>query len=345
MEKILSFIVPSYNSQGFLDICIPSFVHEDILDELDIIIVNDGSRDGTAAVAEKYCRMYPGSVRLISQENKGHGGALNTGCAAAMGKYLKAVDADDWVLTKNLPAFVAQLRQCSADVVLTHYRMHDISTGEITNWKSYPPAFGRSYSFREIMECPENFGRVLTFHGITYRTDFYRQKGITLSEHVFYEDYEFASIPCCKAGSVMPLDLFVYEYRVGDVQQSVSDENQLRRLGHTETVLDRLIREYQVLDLPEQDPGREYVCVKIRELLMNYCITTLLVEKDKRKGRQAAEKMMDRFRRELPRVYDMSLGRYRVFRGMNLLHLSKNSWETIKNSGLYRRVRQKRSHS
>ena len=107
MEKILSFIIPSYNSQGFLDKCIPSFANAEVLDELDIIIVNDGSQDDTAAVAEKYCQMYPGSVRLISQENKGHGGALNTGCAAAVGKYLKVIDADDWVLTENLPAFVA----------------------------------------------------------------------------------------------------------------------------------------------------------------------------------------------------------------------------------------------
>ena len=107
MEKILSFIIPSYNSQGFLDTCIPSFANGEVLDELDIIIVNDGSQDDTAAVAEKYCQMYPGSVRLISQENKGHGGALNTGCAAAVGRYLKVIDADDWVLTENLPAFVA----------------------------------------------------------------------------------------------------------------------------------------------------------------------------------------------------------------------------------------------
>lgn len=339
MEKVLSFIIPSYNSQGFLDTCIPSFAHQDVLDELDIIIVNDGSQDDTAAVAEKYCRLYPGSVRLISQENKGHGGALNTGCAAAVGRYLKVIDADDWVLSENLPEFVAFLRNCVSEVVLTHYHMCNISTGEITSWKSFPGAFGRSYTFREIMERWKDFDRVLTFHGITYRTDFYREKSITLSEHVFYEDHEFATIPCCYAKDIVPLDLFVYEYRVGDVQQSVSDENQLRRIGHTQAVLERLIREYGALDLPAEDAGREYYCMKVQGLLLSYYITALLVEKDKKKGRALADSMMERFRREMPRVWELSRKQYRVFRTMNLLHLSKNAWEAIKGSRLYNALR------
>ena len=55
MNKILSFIIPSYNAQQFLDKCIPSFVNEEVFDELDVIIVNDGSKDNTAEVAQKYC--------------------------------------------------------------------------------------------------------------------------------------------------------------------------------------------------------------------------------------------------------------------------------------------------
>lgn len=339
MEKILSFIIPSYNSQGFLDKCIPSFASEEVLDELDIIIVNDGSQDDTAAVAEKYCRMYPGSVRLISQENKGHGGALNTGCAAAVGKYLKAIDADDWVIREDLPAFVEALRSCTADVVLTHYHMNDITTGQAAAWKSFPGEFGRNYSFREIMERWKDFDRVLTFHGITYRTDFYREKGILLSEHIFYEDNEFATIPCCYAETVLPLDLFVYEYRVGDVQQSVSDENQLKRIGHTQAVLERLVREYDRLELPEDAAGREFYCMKVRGLLLSYYITALLVEKDKKKGRQMAEAMMERFENEMPRVHALSKKQYRVFRAMNRLHLGKKAWEKIKSSKVYNALR------
>lgn len=237
--KTLSIIIPAYNSQAFLDKCIGSLLVPEILDRLEIIVVNDGSTDDTPAVAEKYCAAYPDSIRLISQENKGHGGALNTGCAAACGKYLKVIDADDWVETENLPQFLSLLANCDSDVVLTHHHTIDIGTGEIKNWRSYPKEFGKPYSFDQIMSDWKSFDRSLTFHGITYRTAFYHSHGIQLSEHVFYEDHEYATFPCCCAESVTLLDLFVYDYRIGDVTQSVSDTNQLKRLSHTETVLKR----------------------------------------------------------------------------------------------------------
>ena len=133
MEKILSIIIPSYNARKFLDKGIPTFLDPAVIDSLDVIIVNDGSTDDTAAIAEKYCRMFPNSIRLISQPNKGHGGALNTGCAAAVGKFLRVVDADDWVETQNLAPFVEFLRKCESDVVLTDY-----DTVDISNWESSP---------------------------------------------------------------------------------------------------------------------------------------------------------------------------------------------------------------
>ena len=104
--KVLTFVIPAYNSEKFLDKAISSMLVPEVLDKLEIIVVNDGSKDSTAAIAEKYCTQYPETVKLISQENKGHGGALNTGIAAAAGKYVKVIDADDWVVSENLPEFI-----------------------------------------------------------------------------------------------------------------------------------------------------------------------------------------------------------------------------------------------
>lgn len=337
--KVLSLIVPAYNSERFLDKGITSFLEESVIDKLDVIIVNDGSGDTTAEVAEKYCRMYPDSVRLISQENKGHGGALNTGCAAAVGKYLKVIDADDWVLTDNMPEFLRLLENCDSDVVLTHHHTVDFSNGEVKCWKNYPQQFGRSYTFEEIMPQWKNFDRSLTFHGITYRSAFYQESGIRLSEHVFYEDHEFATFPCCKAGSITPFDLFIYEYRIGDVQQSVSDSNQLKRIGHTETVLKRLVSEYHKLDLPENAAGRNYAVMKAHGLLLSYLTTVLLVEPDRKQGRKMAREMMDFFRSQLPEVYDRTGKHYLAFRMMNVCRISKKTFEAVLHSKLYNRLR------
>lgn len=341
MSKILSFIIPSYNAQQFLDKCIPSFVNEEIFDELDVIIVNDGSKDDTAEVAQKYCDMYPKSVRLISQENKGHGGALNTGCAAAVGKYLKVIDADDWVETQNLPEFVKLLKECSSDVVLTHHYTINISTGEVKKWMSYPKEFGKAYTFDEIMADWKSFDRSLTFHGITYNTKFYHENAIQLSEHVFYEDHEFATIPCCYAKSITPFDMFIYDYRIGDVQQSVSDENQLKRISHTEAVLKRFIKEYKTLKLDENSAGKTYYCMKAQGLLLSYITTVMLVEKNKKFGRELGDKMMARFRKHMPMTFEMADKQYMIFRLMNELHISKKTWEKILDSKIYRIIKKK----
>lgn len=335
--RILSFIIPSYNCSAFLPKCIESMLHPELLEQLEIIVVNDGSVDQTAAVAQEYVKQYPQTVRLINQENKGHGGALNTGCTAAEGKYLKVIDADDWVETDNLPAFLGFLSNCTSDVVLTHHYTRDISTGEVKHWKSYPEAFGIAYSLEQIMGQPQNFDRSLTFHGITYRTDFYQSLNIRLSEKVFYEDHEYATFACCKAASVIPLDLFIYHYRIGDVQQSVSDANQLKRLSHMETVLKRFLTEYKIL--PSTDGGRSFFEMKAQGVLLAYITTVMLVEPNRKAGRKLGRKMIEQFQKDLPGAYERSVKQYQIFRLMNLMGMNKVTWEKILHSKLYRKLR------
>lgn len=342
MEKILSVIIPSYNCQKFLDKGISSFLDPAILENLDIIIVNDGSTDDTALIAEGYCSRYPGSIRLISQKNKGHGGALNTGCAAAVGKYLRVVDADDWVETGNLAPFVEFLRSCSSDVVLTDYDTVDISNGEVRLRSMPPETAGRTFTLEELMADRVNNEQMLALHAVTYRTDFYRRYGIRLSEHVFYEDMEYTTLPCCFARTLTAAGILIYHYRVGDVEQSVSDVNQLKRIGHAETVLDRLIREYGRV-AEELDPGQQqFYRIKIRALLLRYLTTVLLLDPDRKKGRSTARDRMSRIRTEIPRVYEMSCRQYQLLLGLNLLHVSKETWDGFLRSEAYRKIRSRR---
>lgn len=338
--KILSFVIPAYNSGAFLDKCITSMLVPEILDKLEIIVVNDGSKDSTEAIAKSYCRKYPQTVRLISQENKGHGGALNTGLAAASGKYLKVVDADDWVETVNLPTFIGLLERCDSDIVLTHHRTIDISTGEIKNWRNYPSEFGKAYSFQQVVSCWKNFERSMTFHGITYRRDFYRDHAGALPEHVFYEDHEYATFPCCYGHSVMCFDLFLYDYRIGDVSQSVSSVNQLKRIGHLETVIKRMVAQYNALP---QGPGRQYAGIKIAGVLLSYFTTVLLVNPERRQGREQARGMMNYCKDNAASVHTLTEQKYLILYLMNILGFDKNAWDKMLNSKFYSKIRKKYS--
>lgn len=339
MNKILSIVIPSYNCEKFLDKCVSSMLCETVLDKLDIIIVNDGSTDSTEEVGLKYVCEYPQSVRLISQENRGHGGALNTGLENAIGKYVKVIDADDWVVTDNLPAFIEKLENLDADVVLTHHYTTDISNGEIKKWRSYPKEFEKPYNFKQIMSDWKSFDRSLTFHGITYNTQFYKQSSSPLTENVFYEDHEYATYPSCLARKIVPIDIFVYNYRIGDVTQSVSDANQLKRLGHTSAVIDALLEKYKSVTLPNHCKGREFAAMKIQGLLLSYVTTCLLVEKDRKNGRRLAKEKMGAVRSKLPMTYDLAKKQYRVFLIMNYLGISKKTWTKILTSKLYNKLR------
>ncbi len=342
MEKILSVIIPSYNSQQFLDKIIPSFLDPEVIAYLDLIIVNDGSTDDTAAVAQGYCDQYPGSVRLINQVNKGHGGALNTGCAAAVGKYLRVVDADDWVETRNLKPFLDFLKHCESDVVLSDYDTVDISTGEIKRRHMAEGTAGKIFTLEELMRDRVNNEQLLALHGITYRRDFYREHAIALSEHVFYEDMEYTTIPCCYARTLAASGILIYHYRIGDVQQSVSDVNQLKRISHMETVLERLIREYgRIADV--LDPGQKrFYCVKTRALLLRYLTTILLLEPDRKKGRDQARETLEKVRSGIPQAFEMAKRQYLVFLSLNVLHVSKKTWDGILQSDMYKKLRRKR---
>lgn len=337
--KILSLIIPAYNSEAFLETCVASIPMDSLGEKLEVIIVNDGSQDATGEIASEMVRKYPNCVRLLSQENRGHGGALNTGIAAATGKYLKVIDADDWVQTDCIPEFLRALERCDADVVLTHFRTVDITSGEEKFWRCYPPAFERQYTLEEIMGQWKNFDRCLTFHGITYRRDFYLRRGITLSEHVFYEDHEFATFPCCRAAAIVPLDLLIYNYRIGDQSQSVALSNQLRRLGDTETVLHRLVSEYQ-RELPElSSSGRRYARRKTQGQLLSYLTTTLLGNPDRKAGRRQAKAMMEFFRDELPETAKLAKNQYRILRMLHSLRIGRNAFDGVLRSRLYNRLR------
>ena len=220
-------------------------------------------------------------------------------------------------------------------MVLTHYRTVDIGTGEIKNWRSFPEVFGKAYTFGEIMSDWRSFDRSLTFHGITYRREFYQKHGQPLLEHVFYEDHQYATFPCCHAGSVTPFDLFFYDYRIGDVNQSVSNANQLKRIGHTEQVIRRMTEQY--LPLPETD-GKRYAAMKIQGLVLSYLTTALLVHPDRKEGRRLAATLMKDIKAAAPEVYALAKPKYSAFRVMNRVHMSKRGWEQILHSGLYNAI-------
>ena len=120
--KLLSITVPCYNSQDYMANCIESILPGG--DRVEIIIIDDGSRDNTGAIADAYAEKYPDIVKVVHQENGGHGEGINQGLLHATGKYFKTVDSDD-TLSSDFVRFLDELervdREGGVDLFLTNY--------------------------------------------------------------------------------------------------------------------------------------------------------------------------------------------------------------------------------
>ena len=100
--KTLTITIPAYNAENYISKCIESLLAEDIRNQLEIIIINDGSVDSTGKIAKAYELKYPGIVQVVNKENGGHGSGVNTGISKATGKYFMVLDSDDWFSTAEL---------------------------------------------------------------------------------------------------------------------------------------------------------------------------------------------------------------------------------------------------
>ena len=124
MEKLLTVSVAAYNGTATLQKALESCLvaDESLQALLDVIIIDDGSTDGTAALAQAFVQAHPGSFRLVSKVNGGYGSTLNTAVELASGRYFRTLDCDDWFDTNALQILLRRLQNCTADAVYTNYR-------------------------------------------------------------------------------------------------------------------------------------------------------------------------------------------------------------------------------
>ena len=175
--KILSIAVPCYNSQDYMEHCVETLLTGG--EKVEIIIVNDGSKDDTAAIADRLAEKYPTIVKAVHQENGGHGEAVNTGIKNATGVFFKVVDSDDWVGEEALATLLEKLEMFSnsgedavnvPDLVLCNYIYDKVGVKhkKVINYKGYLP-LNRTFTWQDVKKMPP--GKYMTMHACVYRTE------------------------------------------------------------------------------------------------------------------------------------------------------------------------------
>ena len=130
MKKILTILIPVYNTEKYIKRCLDSLIDESIIDNIEILIVSDGSKDNSILIAKDYEKKYPNSIKIIEKENGGHGSTINKGLEIATGKYFRVLDSDDWFNTSDFVKLVNYLKNDDSDLVVTNYSQEHVYKGE-----------------------------------------------------------------------------------------------------------------------------------------------------------------------------------------------------------------------
>ncbi len=237
MGKTLSISVASYNVEKTLAETLDSLLVEAVLNEIEIIVVNDGSSDSTEIIAEKYQKLYPQTFKVVNKENGGHGSTINAALKIASGKYFKVVDGDDWVDEKGLVRLVEYLKKTNVDLILSEYVTICENNGRKTlcNYGKYNDGI-----IRKVEDVLQFRGMVM--HEITIKTELLRDNAPPITENCFYVDREFMQYCVGYSETIAELPFPVYLYRVGNQGQSVSPENRYKRLRDQGRVLFKLLK-------------------------------------------------------------------------------------------------------
>lgn len=314
MEKVLTIVIPSYNVEKFLNKTLDSFLDESILDSIEVLIVDDGSKDHTAEIGRSYQEKYPDTFRLIRKENGGHGSTINKGFELASGKYFKVVDGDDWVDTKEFVQFVHALKACDSDFVVTNYS--EVSDVTFEKKKVEFDTFQKmkEYRFEEIFDQIQ-----FPMHALSIKTEIFQEHKIRLDEHSFYVDVEYVLFPVIYVETVTFLDYNVYMYRVAQATQSVSMQGFQKHIQNHIDVTLHLVDFLNTCEKNGVDSSRiHYISVRTAQMVRSQCqiFESYPVFE---KGNKARYRAFDgEIKSKNSTVYRLSdLGKLAVFRKMN----------------------------
>ncbi|MBE6673334.1 MAG: glycosyltransferase family 2 protein [Ruminococcaceae bacterium] len=247
--KTVTFVIPCYNSQDYMEKCIDSLLPGG--DDIEILIVNDGSKDRTAEIADRYAAQYPNIVRAVHKENGGHGSGLNVGIEQAQGEYLKVVDSDDWAGAEALAEMMATLRRLIAekagvDMMIANYVYEYVEENK-QNRICYKNVFPQNKVFGWDEVKKVDHLKYVLMHSVFYRTKLLRESGLKLPEHTFYVDNLFVYVPLPLVKRMYYLNVDFYHYYIGRSDQSVNEKVMVKRLDQQLRVNELLLEAHDVL--------------------------------------------------------------------------------------------------
>ena len=268
--KYISFAIPCYNSESYMGHAIESILKGG--EDVEIIIVNDGSKDRTSEIAKQYEKKYPTIVKAIDKENGGHGDAVNTGLKHATGLYFKVVDSDDWVDEGALEQILSVLhemveKQTLIDMLVSNYVYEKVGAKhkKVIHYRNVMPQ-NRIITWKEMGHF--RLAQYILMHSVIYRTELLRMCKLELPKHTFYVDNIYVYYPLPHVKTLYYLDVNFYRYFIGREDQSVNEKNMIKRIDQQIFVTKTMIDMYSLRKIPNK---------QLRNYMTNYLAIMMTV--------------------------------------------------------------------
>lgn len=237
---LVSIVIPSYNMEEYLGNNLKQLVAAKHLDKIEIIVVNDGSKDKTSDIAHHFQRLHPNNIVVIDKENAHYGSCINAGLNIARGKYFRILDADDWFKPEDLDKFVEKLEHCDADLVVTLRTEITIGKDGTPKQKQFPIngiEYGKIYDASTF--TIKDYSKKVEFnmHSMTYKTDILHKVNLSLPTGICYTDLLYCLIPLSSIKDLVVYDIYLYNYLVGREGNSTNAIALKKNLSHISQVL------------------------------------------------------------------------------------------------------------
>lgn len=223
MDKVLSIIVPSYNMEKYLSKCLGSLVvAPELMECLEVLVVNDGSKDRTSEIAHEFAAKWPQTFKVIDKGNGHYGSCVNAGIKIAHGEFVKIIDADDSVESRNFENWMWSVRNgiCDGTLTCVDLLVTDFCTvnliDNVTERCKYRVPRNKVFDARVL-----NPEYIFMMHSLAWRRLMLVDHGYHQTEGVMYTDGEWAVYPLAWVRNIYYNPVVVYKYSIGREGQSM----------------------------------------------------------------------------------------------------------------------------
>lgn len=271
-DKLLSIIIPTYNMERYLRYCLDSLLIEKNFDLLEILIINDGSKDSSSIIAHEYADRYPTVFRVINKENGNYGSCINRGLKEATGKYIKVLDADDSFETSHFEEFISFLDGLDADLVLSNFAIVNEARA-ITKYHRYKFEGDDILLMNDICTTPTF--KDMQMHAVTYRRQLLIDMKYHQTEGISYTDQQWIFSPMVRVKNVSRFNKHVYLYLLGREGQTMDPNIKQKHMLHIMSCVYGMLEAYNRFEKEMDMAIKEYLNARLIPFTKEVYVTLL----------------------------------------------------------------------